>query len=55
MITFGVVPPLWRVTWTSTVAVVWSAFMSRANQQAAGKLKMPVDEDQLELLSEMTP
>ena len=49
VITFGVVPPLWRVTWTSTVAVVWSAFMSRANQQAAGKLKMPVDEDQLGL------
>ena len=42
VITFGVVPPLWRVTWTSTVAVLWSAFMSRANQQAAGNLKSPV-------------
>ena len=34
-ITFGVVPPVWRVTWVSCCAVFWTACLSSANQQAA--------------------
>ena len=34
LITFSVVPPVYRVPWTSSVAVFWNAFMSRQNQLA---------------------
>ena len=34
LITFSVVPPVYRVPWTSSVAVFWNAYMSRQNQLA---------------------
>lgn len=34
MITFGFVPPNWRILWASVIAVFWNAFMSGQNQRA---------------------
>ena len=33
VVTFGVVPPHYRIAWASSAAVLWTAFLSYSNQE----------------------